>query len=204
MRERFAALHRERREFGLRLVAADDEHQHVLGGGLVVGDVHEAPRHADRERDHVERLQVDVFHRLALVPLAAPPAADGDEGLVAVVVVHERAPAGPRLAVAEVEALGDRDRRHGGGVVADRRSRRRIVRHRRLKADDRIELAPAFGQGAVGQAAVGTLQLPEARDALEHFLAAPIADVAPVIHGAPPGPAIIEGMTPRTRMILVV
>jgi hypothetical protein len=49
LRELFAAPHRERRELGLRLVAADDEHQQVLGAGLVVGDVHEAPRHADRE-----------------------------------------------------------------------------------------------------------------------------------------------------------
>jgi hypothetical protein len=127
LRELFAAPHRERRELGLRLVAADDEHQDVLGAGLVVGDVHEAPRHADRERDHVERTEVDVLHRLALVPLAAPFSGDGDEGLVGVVVVHERPLAGPRLAVAEVEALGDRDRRHGGGVVAHRRGHRFLI-----------------------------------------------------------------------------
>jgi hypothetical protein len=115
-----AALHRERRELGLRLVAADDEHEHVLLARLAVGHVHEAARHADRERDHVERLEVDVLHRLALVPLAAPAAGHGDEGLVRVVVVHERPLARLRLAVAEVESLGDADGRHGGGVVAHR------------------------------------------------------------------------------------
>src|SRR6266850_2032128 len=49
-----AALNRERRELGLRLVAADDEHQQVLLARLVVGHVHEAARNTDRERDHVE------------------------------------------------------------------------------------------------------------------------------------------------------
>ena len=39
---------------------------------LVVGDVHEAPRHAGRERDHVVGIEVDVLLGLALVPLAAP------------------------------------------------------------------------------------------------------------------------------------
>src|SRR5467141_4142257 len=115
----FAALHRERRELGLRLVAADDEHQEVLPARLVVGHVHEAARNADRERDHVERVQVHVLHRLALVPLAAPLAGDRDEGLVGIVVVHQRALARLRLAVAEVEALGDGDRRHRGGVGAN-------------------------------------------------------------------------------------
>jgi len=119
-RKLLAALHRERRELGLRLVAADDEHQQVLLARLVVGHVHEAARDADRERDHVERVQVDVLHRPALVPLAAPLAGDRDEGLVGVVVVHQRALAGLRLAVAEVEALGDRDRRHGRGIRAYR------------------------------------------------------------------------------------
>jgi hypothetical protein len=113
-----AALHRQRREFRLRLIAADDEHQDVLTSRLVVGHVHEAPRHADRERDHVERRQIHVFHRVAFIPLAAPAAADGDEGLVRVVVVHERALAGLRFAVAEVEAFGDRNRRLGGRVLA--------------------------------------------------------------------------------------
>jgi hypothetical protein len=116
---RFAALHRCGRELRLRLVAADDEHQQVLAAGLVVGDVHEAARHADRKGDHVVGLEIDMLHRLALVPLAAPAPGHGDEGLVGVVVVHERAPAGLRLAVAQVEALGDGDRRHGGGVLAD-------------------------------------------------------------------------------------
>src|SRR5258706_13497235 len=49
----FAALHRFGRELGLRLVAADDEHQDMFLLGLVVSDVHEAPRDANRERDHV-------------------------------------------------------------------------------------------------------------------------------------------------------
>src|SRR3989449_3152303 len=93
-----AALHRERRELGLRLVAADDEHQQMLLARLVVGHVHEAARDADRERDHVERVEVHVLHRPALVPFAAPLAGDRDEGLVAVVVVHQRALAGLRLA----------------------------------------------------------------------------------------------------------
>src|SRR6267142_7075985 len=114
-----AALHRERRELGLRLVAADDEHQQVLPARLVVGHVHEAARDADRERDHVVRVQVDVLHRPALVPLAAPLAGDRDESLVGVVVMHQRALARLRLAVAEVEALGDGDRRHRGGVGTD-------------------------------------------------------------------------------------
>jgi hypothetical protein len=119
-RERFAALHRERRELGLRLVAADDEHQQVLAARLVVGDVHEAARHAGRKRDDIVGIQVDVFHRLALVPLAAPAPGHGDEGLVGVVVMHERALARLRLAVAEVEALADGDGGLGRGVVADR------------------------------------------------------------------------------------
>src|SRR5436853_3710217 len=164
-----AALHRERRELGLRLVAADDEHQQVLLARLVVGHVHEAARDADRERDHVERIEVDVLHRLALVPLAAPRAGDRDEGLVGVVVVHERALAGLRLAVAEVEALGDRDRRHRGGVGTDRGSGCRLVGHRRLEADHCVELAPALGQRAVWEAAVGALPAPEARAALHHL-----------------------------------
>jgi len=54
----------------------------------------------------------------------------------------------------------------------------------RLEADDRVERAPAFRQGAVGQAAVGTFQLAEARDAPEHFLAGPVADLLPVVHGS--------------------
>jgi hypothetical protein len=47
--ERFAAAHRLGRELGLRLVAADDEHEKVLAVRLVVGHVHEAPRDAGRE-----------------------------------------------------------------------------------------------------------------------------------------------------------
>src|SRR5467141_4776561 len=72
----FAALHRERRELGLRLVAADDEHQDVLPARLVVGHVHEAARNADRERDHVERVQDDVLHRPPLVTIEAQLAGD--------------------------------------------------------------------------------------------------------------------------------
>src|SRR5204863_1888707 len=150
-----AALHRERRELGLRLVAADDEHQQVLLARLVVGHVHEAARDADRERGHVERIQVHVLHRPALVPLAAPLAGDRDEGLVAVVVVHQRALAGLRLAVAEVEALGDRDRRHRRRVGANWRDSSCTTSVGRLKTYDRKELAPALGQRAVGQAAPG-------------------------------------------------
>src|SRR5688500_15889903 len=54
--ELFAAAHRRGGELGLRLVAADDEHQQVLLLRLVVGHVHEAARHPDRKRDHVVRL----------------------------------------------------------------------------------------------------------------------------------------------------
>src|SRR5882762_2893044 len=169
----FAALHRERCELGLRLVAADDEHQDVLLARLVVGHVHEAARDADRERDHVERVQVHVLHRLALVPLAAPLAGDRDEGLVGIVVVHQRALAGLRLAVAEVEALGDGDRRHRRGVGTNWGGGCRVVGHGRLEADHCVELAPALGQRAVGQPAVGALQVLEARDALHHLFAAP-------------------------------
>jgi len=79
----------------------------VFLSGRVVGDVHEAPRDADGKRDHVVGLEVDVLHRLALVPFAAPAAGQGDEGLVGVVVVHQRTLAGFCPAVAEVEAFGD-------------------------------------------------------------------------------------------------
>jgi hypothetical protein len=105
--ERFAALHRGGGEFRLRLVAADDEHQQVLFLRLVVGDVHEAACHADRERDHVVRIEVDIFGGVAFVPFRAPAPGHGDEGLVGVMVVHQRSLAGLRLAIAEVEALGD-------------------------------------------------------------------------------------------------
>src|SRR3989449_1079243 len=178
-----AALHRERRELGLRLVAADDEHQQVLLARLLVGHVHEAARDADRERDHVERVQVHVLHRLALVPLAAPLAGDRDEGLVGVVVVHQRPLAGLRLAVAEVEALGDRDRRHRGGVGTDWGGSSFTTSVGRLKTNDRKELAPALGQRAVGQAAIGALQVPEARHALHHLFAAPVSNIFPIAHG---------------------
>src|SRR5467141_404116 len=177
-----AALHRERRELGLRLVAADDEHQQVLLARLVVGHVHEAARDADRERDHVERVQVHVLHRLALVPLAAPLAGDRDEGLVGIVVVHQRALAGLRLAVAEVEALGDGDRRHRRGVGTNWGGSGFTTSVGRLKANDRKELAPALGQRAVGQAAVGALQVLEARHALHHLFAAPVSNIFPVAH----------------------
>jgi hypothetical protein len=178
-----AALHRERRELGLRLVAADDEHQDMLLARLVVGHVHEAPRNADRERDHVEGVEVDVLHRLALVPLAAPLAGDRDEGLVGIVVVHQRALARLRFAVAEVEALGDGDRRHRRRVGANWRGSRCTTGVGRLKTYDRKELAPALRQRAVGQAAVGALQVLEARDALHHLFAAPVSNISPVAHG---------------------
>jgi hypothetical protein len=145
----------------------------------VVGDVQEAPRHADRERDHVIGAEVDVFQLVAFVPLGAPAPGHGDEGFVGVVVVHERALAGLRLAVAEVEALGDSDRRHGRGI----RAHRRIAFGRGLEAAHREQLAPAFGQRAVGQAAVRAFQLLEARDALHHFRARPGTDHFPRFHG---------------------
>jgi len=178
-----AALHRERRELGLRLVAADDEHQQVLLARLVVGHIHEAARDADRERDHVERIQVHVLHRPALVPLAAPLAGDRDEGLVAVVVVHQRALARLRLAVAEVEALGDRDRRHRRRVGANWRGSSCTASVGRLKTYHRKELTPALRERAIGQAAVGALQVLEARDALHHLFAAPVSNIFPVAHG---------------------
>src|SRR5882762_2095868 len=177
-----AALHRERRELGLRLVAADDEHQDVLPARLVVGHVHEAARNADRERDHVEGVQVHVLHRPALVPLAAPLAGDRDEGLVGVVVVHQRTLARLRLAIAEIEALGDGDRRHCGGVGTNWGGSGFTTSVGRLKANDRKELAPALGQRAVGQPAVGALQVLEARHALHHLFAAPVSNIFPVAH----------------------
>jgi hypothetical protein len=177
-----AALHRQRREFRLRLVAADDEHEDMLAARLVVGDVHEAPGHADRERDHVERREIHVLHRRAFVPLAAPAPTDGDERLVRVVVVHQRALARLCLAVAQVEALGDRNRGLGRRVLAHGRSGGRIVGHRRLEADHRVQLALAFRKRAVGQPAVGTLQLAEARDAFQHLLATHVSDISPVGH----------------------
>jgi hypothetical protein len=115
-----AALHRKRREFGLGLVAADDEHQEMLLPRLVVSHVQEAARHADRKRDDVVGIEIDVLLRAAFVPFAAPASGHRDERFVGVVVVHQRAPAGLRLAVAEVEPFRDRDRRHRRGVVADR------------------------------------------------------------------------------------
>jgi hypothetical protein len=163
----------------LRLVAADDEHQQVFLARLVVGHVEEAPRHADRERDHVVGIEVDVFHLVAFVPFGAPAPGHGDEGLVGVVVVHERALARLRPAVTEVEAFGDGDRRHGRGIRADRR----IALGRWLEADHRVQLAAAFGQRAVGQAAVGAFQLLEAGDALHHFRARPGTDHFPGFHG---------------------
>jgi len=171
-------LHRFGRELGLGLVAADDEHQQVLFARLVPGHVHEAPRDTDRKRDHVVGLEVDVLHRRALVPLAAPAAGHGDEGLVGVVVVHQRSLAGLRLAVTEVEAFGDRDRGHGRGIGADRR----VADFRRLKADDGVKLAPALGELAVRQPAVGTFALLEACDPLQHLVAGPVADGFPVAH----------------------
>src|SRR6267378_7862471 len=124
-----AALHRRRRELGLRLVAADDEHQQVLLARLVVGDVHEAPRDAHRERDHVVGIQVDGLGRIAFVPLAAPAAGHRDEGLVRIVVVHERALARLGLAIPQVESLRDRDGGHGGSVRTYWRSSGGAVRH---------------------------------------------------------------------------
>jgi hypothetical protein len=171
-------LHRGGRELGLGLVAADDEHQQVLFARLVPGHVHEAPRDADRKRDHVVGLEVDVLHRRAFIPLAAPAAGHGDEGLVGVVVVHQRSLAGLRLAVTEVEAFGDRDRGHGRGIGAHRG----ITGFRRLEADHRIELAAALGKLAVRQPAVGPFQSLEARHPLQHLIAGPVANGFPVAH----------------------
>jgi hypothetical protein len=83
-----AALHRERRELGLGLVAADDEHQQVLLLRLVERDVHEPARDADRERDHVVGIEVDEFLLRAFVPLGSPAPGHRDERLVGIVVVH--------------------------------------------------------------------------------------------------------------------
>jgi hypothetical protein len=181
--ERFATLHRGGRKFGLRLVAADDEHQQVLLARLVVGDVHEAARDAHREGDDVVGIQIGVFHRLALVPLATPAPGHWDKRFVGVVVVHQRALAGLRFAIAEVEAFGDRDRWHRGGIVAyRRRCRRARAVHRRLETDDCIELSLAFGERAVGQASIGAFQVSEARHALHHLFTSPVADLSPVAH----------------------
>src|SRR5439155_26437328 len=88
-----------------------------------------------------------------------------------------------RLAVAEVEALGDRDRRHRGGVRANWRGSSCTTSVGRLKTDDRKKLSAALGQRTVGQAAVGALQLLEARHAVHHLLAAPVSIIFPFAHG---------------------
>jgi len=175
---RFAALHRRGRELGLRLVAADDEHEEVLAVRLVVGHVHESPRHARGERDHVVGVEVHILERVALVPFATPLSRHRNEGLVRVVVVHERALAWLCLAVAEVEAFGDGDRGLGGGIRADGG----VSRLRGLEAEHVEQSPPALGQRTVGQAAIGALQLLEARDARHHFVTTPAADVFPVAH----------------------
>src|SRR5262245_10300322 len=97
-------------EFGARCIAADHEHQDRLCLGIAGGDVLEAPRHARRKGDHVERPEVDELHlALFVLPAAAPGAGHRDEGLVGVVVVHHRAVAGLGAEVAEVEPLRDLD-----------------------------------------------------------------------------------------------
>ena len=78
-----------------------------------------------------------------------------DKCLVGVVVVHQRALAGLRLAVAEVEALGDRRSRAWAEAFAPTGE---FPVSRRLEADDVEQLPPALGQRAVGQAAVGAFQ----------------------------------------------
>src|SRR5579885_993318 len=162
-------------EFGLRRIAADDEHKDRLLVRVAFGDVLEAADHAGRERDDVERLQVDIVDLAFLVlPARAPGAGHGDEGFVGVVIVHLRPVAGLGLAVAEVEAFADLDRRHARRLVADRRGRILADVGRRLEADDVVKRALAARHLAVRQAAVGAFEILEARDALHHFLACQI------------------------------
>src|SRR5579885_1767549 len=171
----FQARHGLIGEFGLRRIAADDEHKDRLLVRVAFGDVLEAADHAGRERDDVERLQVDIVDLAFLVlPARAPGAGHGDEGFVGVVIVHLRPVAGLGLAVAEVEAFADLDRRHARRLVADRRGRILADVGRRLEADDVVKRALAARHLAVRQAAVGAFEILEARDALHHFLACQI------------------------------
>ncbi len=110
-----------------------------------------------------------MLDRAGLVlPAAAPFAGHGDEGLVGVVIVHQRALARLGPAIAEIEAFADLDRGEPRRVVADRRGDRPARTLRRLKADDVVERALAARHLAVGQPAVGAFEILEARHPLHH------------------------------------
>src|SRR6185503_9212507 len=157
-------------ELGLRRVAADHEHQDRFLVRVALAHVFETADHARRERQHVERPEVDELDLAVLIlPARAPGAGHRDEGLVGVVVVHLGAMAGLGLAVAEVEALADLDGGHFRRVVADRRSRVLADVVRRLEPDDVEQRAFAARHLAVGQPAVGAFELLEARDPFFHL-----------------------------------
>src|SRR6266540_3697427 len=83
-------LHRLIGKLRPRRVPADHEHQDRFLVRVALCDVLEAADHPRRERDHVERIEIDAFHLAVLVlPARAPPAGHRDEGLVGVVIVHQ-------------------------------------------------------------------------------------------------------------------
>src|SRR5262249_35711839 len=68
-------VHRLIGELGARCVAADHEHQDRVLVGVALRDVLEAADHARGERNHVERIEIDVFDFAVLVfPAGAPSA----------------------------------------------------------------------------------------------------------------------------------
>src|SRR6266700_7956591 len=73
--------------------------------------------------------------------------------------------------VGEVEAFGNLDGRHASGVQSHRGLLAAAFDPGRLKSDDVVQGALGARHLAVGQTAVGTLQLLETGDALQHFLA---------------------------------
>src|SRR5262249_50196183 len=106
---------------------------------------------------------------LLVLPAASPGARHRNEGLVGVVIVHHRTIAGFGAAIAEIETFGNLDRCKARGIVADRGGHGPALAWRRLKADDVIEFANAALHLAVGQPAIGTLEILEPRDTFHHF-----------------------------------
>ena len=163
-------MHRLIGELGARCVAADHEHQDRILVGVALGDVLEAADHARRERNDVERIEIDVFDLAVLVfPARTPSAGHRDEGLVGVVIVHHRAATRFGPAIAEIKSLADLDGREPCRVVANRRRHRAAFAFGRLKSDDVVERALATRHLAVGQSAVKPFEVFETGDALYHL-----------------------------------
>src|SRR5258708_25640522 len=108
--------------------------------GVARGDVLEAADHARRERNDVERSEIDVFDLAVLVfPARTPSARHRDEGLVGIVIVHHRAATRFGPAIAELKSLTDLDGLETSRVVADRRRHRAAFVFWRLESDDVVE-----------------------------------------------------------------